>query len=81
MTVNLYCFSSPTSKNSKTISYSGCNNAAFRRSGTQEGLVLNVVVGEEERDSFSLLTSDTIQGLQILQQVTAAVRPAGHTHQ
>lgn len=41
----------------------------------QEGFVLNVIVGEEERDSFSLLTSDTVQSLQILQQVTAAVRP------
>lgn len=47
---------------------------------TKEGLVFYVIVSEEESDSSSSLTSDTIQGLQILQQVTAAVRPAACTH-
>lgn len=45
-------------------------------SGTEEGFVFNIVVGEEERDFSALLTGEAVQSLQVLQKVTAAVRPA-----
>lgn len=47
------------------------------RRRTEERFVFDVVVCEEERDPRPPLPSDAIQSLQVLQQVAAAVRPAG----
>ena len=42
----------------------------------QEGFVLDLVVGEDERDSLSLLTGDPVQVLEVFHQVAHIVRSA-----
>ena len=47
----------------------------------QEGLVLDLVVGEEEGDALALLACRAVQVLEVVQQVAHVVRPEGHRGQ